>query len=231
MGLDKILVIIPIHNEETTITEVIESLKSLGLTKIRVVDNNSRDKSAEKARIAGAEILFEPILGYGQACWRGLQSLPVEIEWILFCDGDGSDDLSQLPEFFVQTDAYDLILGNRSATVAGRKAMTPIQKFGNHLASFLIYLGWGYRYHDLGPLRLIRKSAIEQISMQDRGFGWTVEMQVRAIECHLKIAEIPVNYQPRQGGKSKISGTFLGSFKAGTIILKTLGKRFINRTL
>ena len=229
--LDNILVIIPVRNEESTIATVIQSLQTLGLNQIRVVDNNSIDASATQARAAGAEVIFEPIPGYGRACWRGLQQLPPEIEWILFCDGDGSDDLRHLPEFFAQRDNFELIIGDRNATLAGRTAMTPVQKFGNRLASLLINWGWGYQYHDLGPLRLIRRCALEKMQMQDRGMGWTVEMQVKAVECDLRISELPVNYCLRQGGKSKISGTVTGSIKAGMVILGTIASLFLRRQL
>ncbi|MGD1921023.1 MAG: glycosyltransferase family 2 protein, partial [Pleurocapsa sp.] len=225
-SLNNVLVVIPVLNEEATIAGVIQNLHKFGLHKIRVVDNGSSDRSSIVAQRAGADVLYELIPGYGQACWTGLENIPAEIDWILFCDGDGSDDFGCLPEFFSLRSKYDLILGDRRATVAGKAVMTPIQHFGNGLAGWLIDLGWGYKYRDLGPLRLISKSALNRIGMKDRGFGWTVEMQVRAIEEDLKICEIPVNYHPRQGGKSKISGTILGSFKAGTIILTTLGKLY-----
>ncbi|MEL6928129.1 MAG: glycosyltransferase family 2 protein [Cyanobacteria bacterium J06600_6] len=224
--LSNVIVIIPTLNEEVTIVGVIQDLQSYGLSKIRVVDNGSSDRSADLAASAGAEVLFESQAGYGQACWRGLQDIPQEINWILFCDGDGSDDLSCLPEFFRLGQQYDLILGDRRGTPQGKAGMTPVQHFGNGLSGWLINLGWGFKYHDLGPLRLIRRRDLERIAMQDRGFGWTVEMQVRAVELDLKIIEIPVNYRPRQGGKSKISGTISGSFQAGTIILSTLGKLY-----
>ena len=224
-----ILVIIPVLNEETTITGVIKSLQSYNLNNIRVVDNGSTDNSIIKAKEAGAEVICEPIPGYGRACWRGLQQLDRDINWILFCDGDGSDDLSYLPQFLAEPHKYDLILGNRRATVGGRNAMTPVQNFGNWLATFLIGCGWGHWYQDLGPLRLIRRSALDEIQMQDRGFGWTVEMQARAIECGLRICEIPVGYRRRQGGRSKISGTLSGSVQAGTIILMTLGRLYLRR--
>ena len=231
--------IIPVLNEEATITQVIQSLQSIGLYHIRVVDNGSRDRSSEVSLKAGAEVLHEPILGYGRACWRGLQAMPDFIQWILFCDGDGSDDLSALNHFLSLCDSpserqrqgCDLILGNRTATAAGRAAMTPVQRFGNGLATTLIWMGWGYRYRDLGPLRLIRRSALDQIQMQDRGFGWTVEMQVRAIECGLRICELPVHYHCRQGGRSKISGTIRGSIRAGIVILTTLGRLYRQRLL
>ncbi len=227
--LDNILVIIPVRNEAATIGNVISSLQSYGLKRVRVVDNGSSDRSAIIATEYGAEVVTENIPGYGQACWRGLQNIPSEIEWILFCDGDGSDDLSCLPKFFQLREDYDLIIGDRGATPEGKAVMTPVQRFGNSLAGFLISLGWGHRYRDLGPLRLIRREALEKIGMRDRGFGWTVEMQVRAVECNLNICEIPVGYRPRQGGKSKISGTISGSFKAGTIILGTLANLYLKK--
>ncbi|WNZ24192.1 glycosyltransferase family 2 protein [Leptolyngbya sp. NK1-12] len=217
-----VLVLIPVRNEAETIAAVIQALQSYGLTQIRVVDNGSTDGSGAIAEQAGAEVVTEPIPGYGQSCWRGLQHLPAQVEWILFCDGDGSDDLSQLPLFLATAAEYDLILGNRRATAAGRAVLTPAQNFGSQLAGFLIQLGWGQSYRDLGPLRLIRRSALEQFEMQDRGFGWTVEMQVRAVEAGLRICELPVGYRPRQGGRSKISGTLVGSLQAGLVILSTL---------
>ncbi len=227
--LANILVIVPILNEEDTIAVVVHQLQGQGLQNIRVVDNGSTDQSKNQALTAGAEVLDEPNGGYGQACWRGLQDLPPEIEWILFCDGDGSDDLSQLPQFFEQRDRHDLILGDRTATPQGRAVLTPVQQFGNRLATGLIRWGWGHSYRDLGPLRLIRRSALEKIAMQDREFGWTVEMQVRAVETGLRICELPVTYAPRQGGQSKISGTLVGSFKAGRFILGTLAQLYGQR--
>jgi glycosyltransferase involved in cell wall biosynthesis len=222
-NLDRVIVLIPVRNEEITISGVIRSLQSFGLCNICVIDNGSTDRSAERARETGATVIWEPKPGYGQACWRGLQNLPPSIEWILFCDGDGSDDLSQLSQFLDRRRYYDLILGDRRATPIGRSALTPTQNFGNGLATFLIGLGWRYQYHDLGPLRLIRRSRLEQMQMRDRGMGWTVEMQVRAVELGLRICELPVHYRPRQGGQSKISGTLSGSLKAGMVILSTLG--------
>ena len=224
-----ILAIIPVRNEEETIAQVIHSLQSVGIDRIRVVDNGSCDRTTTFALKAGAEVLSETIPGYGRACWRGLQSLPSDIDWILFCDGDGSDDLSQIPEIIQYCSEFDFILGDRTSTQKGRKVLTPVQHFGNRLATRLIQWGWGYPYQDLGPLRLIRRSALEAMHMQDRGFGWTLEMQVKAIEQQLRIREVPVRYFLRQGGKSKISGTLLGSLQAGTIIMLTLVKLYFQK--
>ncbi len=226
---NSILVIIPVRNEEATLAAVIRDLQAQGLRHIRVVDNGSHDRSASIAAEAGAEVLTAPLPGYGSACWQGLQQLPEPIQWVLFCDGDGSDDVSALPQFLAAIDHFDLILGDRTATAAGRAVLTPVQRFGNRLSTTLIRLGWGHRYRDLGPLRLIRRTGLDQIQMRDRGFGWTVEMQVRAIECGLRICELPVAYNRRQGGTSKISGTIRGSVQAGVIILTTLGRLYGRR--
>ena len=160
MNLDSVLAIIPALDEVATIGHVVEALRHQGLTHIRVVDNGSQDDTADVAVQAGAEVLHEPLRGYGQACWRGLQAVPQGIEWILFCDADGSDDLVQLPDFLEQREGYDLILGNRRGTATGRQQLSPVQNLGNWLAGTLIAWGWGHRFEDLGPLRLIRKSAL-----------------------------------------------------------------------
>ncbi|MGC1217339.1 MAG: glycosyltransferase family 2 protein [Phormidesmis sp.] len=225
--MENVLVIIPVLNEESTIAGVLRQLQQQGLFNICVVDNGSEDQTSAIATQQGAIVISEPKRGYGQACWRGLQSeQALQAEWILFCDGDGSDDLSQLPDLLALRAEFDFILGNRRGTVAGRSRLTPAQNFGNWLATRLIRFGWGYAYEDLGPLRLIRQRALDRLAMADRGFGWTVEMQAKAAEQGLRICERPVNYLPRQGGRSKIAGTVRGSLKAGQIILLTLAKLY-----
>ncbi len=222
---ESIQVIIPALDEEATIGGVVRELRGLGLTRLRVMDNGSRDGTATKAREAGAEVQLEPRAGYGQACWTGYQDLADEVEWVLFCDADGSDDLADVVRLIAAAESgADFVLGDRRASAAGRAVMTPAQHFGNGLATRLIRLGWGHAYGDLGPLRLIRRSLLEKIAMEDRGFGWTIEMQVRSVEAGAKIVELPVGYRRRGGGRSKISGTVRGSVAAGTVILATLGK-------
>lgn len=223
------LAIVPVRNESATIADVVRSLLQQGIQQVRVVDNGSTDDSAERAKAAGAEVVAEPIPGYGQACWRGLQDIEPHIEWIVFCDGDGSDDLGQLGDFFEAGQTADFVLGDRSATAAGRRNLTAPQTFGNWLATTLIHLGWRYRYRDLGPLRLVRRAALDRIGMHDRGFGWTLEMQVRAIEEKIGICELPVTYRPRQGGQSKISGSLVGSYRAGKAILGSLAVLYWRR--
>ena len=221
---DTCLVLIPALNEQSTIQPVIADLRSHGFRRIRVIDNGSIDATISRARFGGAEVISEPRRGYGRACWTGLQNLPADIEWILFCDADGSSDLRDLERLLSATTTSDLVLGNRSNNSANRAAMTMAQNFGNALATTLIRWGWGHRYADLGPLRLIRRNALERIAMKDRGFGWTAEMQVRSLEIGLRICEVPVRYGRRRGGRSKISGTITGTLRAGAVIVLTIGK-------
>ena len=224
---DGCLVLIPALNEEATIGSVIADLRSHGFRHIRVVDNGSSDQTVCRARLAGAEVLSEPRRGYGRACWTGLHHPPSDAEWILFCDADGSSDLRDLERMVSAASHADLVLGDRRTNSANRPAMTAAQRFGNALATTLIRLGWGHRYADLGPLRMIRIEALDRIAMRDRGFGWTVEMQVRAVELGLRVREVPVRYRNRRGGKSKISGTVSGTIRAGVVIVATISRLFI----
>jgi len=225
----RILVVIPALNEAQALPGVLGRLRKQGLTHIRVVDNGSTDGTAAVAAASGAEVVAEPRRGYGQACWTGLQNLPGDADWILFCDADGSDDLEKWPDFLAAAEDHDFILGDRRATAESAGTLTLPQRWGNALATLLIRMGWGYRYHDLGPMRLVRRGALEQIAMEDRGFGWTVEMQIRAVETGLRIREIPVLSRERQAGKSKISGTVRGVLMAGSIILGTWAKFFLRK--
>ncbi len=226
----QVVVVIPALNEEASLPRVIEHFRELGLNRIRVVDNGSHDRTAEVARQCGAEVIDEPRRGYGQACWTGCQNLPPDAEWMLFCNADGSDDIERVRELMQATDEeVELVLGTRKTGDNGHDHLTFSQRFGNKLATSLIRLLWSANYADLGPLRLISRRAFERLNMQDRGFGWTVEMQVRAAEEGLKICQVPVRNFPRSAGVSKISGTVKGSIQAGTIILSTIAALWLKR--
>lgn len=215
------LVIIPAHNEEACIAGVVGRLRERGFIRIRVVDNASTDCTGPVARNAGAEVFTHPRAGYGLACWLGAQQLPDDVEWLLYCNADASDDFEAYEEFARLAPDHDLILGARTHP-EDRRHMTVPQRFGNWLAPFLIRQLWDRRFADLGPQRAIRVDAYRTLQMRDRGFGWTVEMQVRAVEEGLRMSEVPVRNYPRPAGKSKISGNIRGSLIAGIIILKTL---------
>ena len=221
--------VIPARDEEASVGMVVAALLKKGVRSVRVVDNGSSDRTAVVACNAGAEVCQEPVRGYGRACWRGLQDLPGWAEWILFCDADGSDDLDELPAFFHAAREADFILGARRTLRDGPSVLTPVQRFGNALSTTLIRIGWGYLYQDLGPLRLIRRRALDDIRMRDRSWGWTLEMQVRAIENRLRIIELPVTARPRLAGKSKISGSVIGTCRASFGILSMLLRLYVRR--
>jgi glycosyltransferase involved in cell wall biosynthesis len=206
-------------------------LRRRGFERIRVIDNGSTDATASRARAAGAEVLAEPRCGYGRACRQGLNNIPRGVAWILFCDADGSDDLDDVDLMIAAAErGADLVLTNRFATRTGRQAMTSIQRFGNRLVSKLVERGWGFGFADFGPLRLIRRQALDDIDMRERGFGWNVVMQVRALEAGLKIREVPVRYRPRQGGRSKISGNLFAAVCAGFGIMQAVARLYFAPT-
>src|SRR5258708_26358702 len=141
-SMANVLVIIPALNEAETIGTVIDQLHSLGLTRIRVVDNGSTDSTPRVARETGAQVLIERRRGYGAACWQGLQDLPEEVAWILFCDADGCDVLEDLPRLLAEREDADFILGNRQGTIEGRHALTVPQRFATALCGWLLRLHW-----------------------------------------------------------------------------------------
>jgi glycosyltransferase involved in cell wall biosynthesis len=220
------LVVIPALNEEETVAGVVHNLRRQGLDRIRVIDNGSTDATAQRARAAGSEVLTEPQCGYGRACLRGLDNIPRGVAWVLFCDADGSDNLDDVDLMIAAAKDADFVLGNRFATKSGREAMTLVQRFGNQLVSKLIERGWGFRFADFGPLRLVRRCALETIDMRHHGFGWNVIMQIRALEAGFRIREVPVRYRIRQGGRSKISGNVLAAICAGFGILQALARLY-----
>ena len=191
--------------------------------KIVVADNGSRDRTSEVARSAGAKVVRENEPGYGAACLAGIAALP-PVDIVVFLDGDYSDypdDMGKLVDPILKDEA-DLVIGSRVLGGAERGSLTPVQVFGNWLATRLIGLIWGERFTDLGPFRAVRYAILEALAMADRNFGWTVEMQVKAAQAGLRCAEVPVRYR-RRVGSSKISGTIQGTLKAGTKILSVIG--------
>jgi glycosyltransferase involved in cell wall biosynthesis len=226
-----IALIIPARNEELSLPGVLEKLPA-GIRRVLVVDNGSTDATAQVAASFGAQVVAEPVAGYGRACLAGLAALrdnPPDL--VAFVDADGSDDLSRLNELIAAVAAgdRDLVLGRRIP--AQRAALSFQQRFGHWLATGLIQIFWGHRFRDLGPMRVISWTALERLSMTDQAFGWTVEMQVRALRCGLRIVEIDVPYYPRSAGKSKISRTLSGTVKAGSTILWVIGRELMDGML
>jgi glycosyltransferase involved in cell wall biosynthesis len=217
--------IIPALDEAEAIGATLARLPAGLARQVIVVDNGSADDTATRARVAGAEVVVEPRRGYGRACLAGLRLVRPEIDAIGILDADGSDDTSRLPEMLalVERDGVDLVIGARVLGEA-RRHLSPPQRFGNWLASVLIRLGWGHRYHDMGPMRVIRRAALERLAMSDPTWGWNVEMQIKALEHRLRVQELPVTYARRAAGRSKISGNVAGTLRAGGRILATIGR-------
>lgn len=221
----KVAVVIPAFNEEEALPRVLHDIPAKHVEHVIVVDNASRDRTAEVAEAHGARVVREPQPGYGSACLRGIASLPPDVEVVVFLDADHSDHPEELPLLLepIALGRADLVIGSRVRGRRERGALLPQARFGNWLATRLIRFFWGFRYTDLGPFRAIRRGALETIDMRDRDFGWTVEMQVRALQERLRIEEVPVSYR-RRIGRSKITGTVRGTIRAGTKILWTIGR-------
>ena len=223
--LSRTLVIVPALNEAEVIEATVLDWMSLGAGCVRVVDNGSSDDTAARARARGAEVVFEARRGYGAACWTGLMSVPPGLDFILFSSADGSDRFlpAELPVWEqAVAEGHDLVLGNRCLYPGAVASLKWLQRFGSRVASSLMRLGWNIRFHDMGSRRLIRVQAFRRLALRDRGFGWNVEMQVRAVEEGLRFIELPVPYFPRRAGQSKISGNWLGSLRASWGIISTL---------
>jgi len=220
----RLALIIPALNEAETIGTVLRQIPPRLIHQVIVVDNGSEDGTFEVAAAAGAEVVRESRHGYGLACLAGLAALHPEISAVAFMDADLADDpadLERLARCFEAAD-WDLVIGSRRLGTAEPGALTPLQRFGNWLATSLIHLLWNVRYTDLGPMRILGREALDRLGLRDRNFGWNVEMQAKAARLGLKVAEIPVRYRRRQRGRSKISGTVLGSVRAGCKILWTI---------
>lgn len=223
----KISVIIPAYNEEESLPHVLNDLPQDRLHQIIVVDNRSTDRTAEVARENGATVVCEKRQGYGRACLAGMRVLE-DPNIVVFLDGDYSDcpeEVDLLLEPILKDEA-DFTVGSRMILKESRKALLPQARYGNMLAVFLIRLFFGYKFTDLGPFRAIRYKSLQAIGMRDKNFGWTVEMQIKAVQKGLRIREVPVRYRMRIG-VSKITGTVSGTLKAGTKIIYTIFKYLI----
>lgn len=217
-----IKVIIPAYNEEDSIANVVNDIPNI-VKEIIVVSNNSTDKTEENAAKAGATVLKEMQRGYGYACLKGMEYIANKNEAtdiIVFLDGDYSDYPEQLTELIdpIINNDIDFVIGSRVKRLRESGSMTPQQVFGNWLATFLMKLFFGAKYTDLGPFRAIKYDKLLDLQMEDKTYGWTVEMQLKAIKQKLSYVEIPVKYRNRIG-VSKVSGTVKGTIFAGVKIL------------
>jgi len=221
---ERVALIIPALDEEQTIGATLDELAGEQLAQVIVVDNGSRDRTAEVAWARGANVIVEPRRGYGQACLAGVAALGSGVDIVAFMDADGSDDpadLDRLTAPIARGDA-DLVIGSRVLGERERGSLAPQQRLGNRLATLLLHVLFGARHTDLGPFRAIRRDALARLGMSDTNFGWTIEMQIKARRAHLRVVEVPVRHRRRRGGESKISGSLRGSILAGAKILWTI---------
>jgi len=216
-------VVIPALNEEEPIAGVVrECLATKIPSEIIVVDNGSDDRTAERAREAGARV-GTARRGYGRACAAGVRSVSPACEIIVFLDGDGSDCPELMPRLVdpIARGDYDFTIGSRTRGQREPGSMNFQQVFAGRLAGWLMSILYGVRYTDMGPFRAIRRDALEKLLMREETYGWNLEMQMKAARSGLRILEVPVNHRCRAGGISKVSGTVRGTFVAGARIIAT----------
>ncbi|MGZ3426325.1 MAG: glycosyltransferase family 2 protein [Polyangia bacterium] len=223
--------IIPALDEEEALPGVLGELAATRVRHVVVVDNGSRDATVAVARQAGAQVVAEAHRGYGAACLRGIAACRVltpRADILVFLDADGSDDPAELDRLIapIVEDRADFVIGSRVLAGAHveRGALSPQARAGNLVATLLIRALYGERHSDLGPFRAIRFDALERLDMRDLDFGWTAEMQVKAIRRGLRVVEVPASWRRRRGGRSKISGTISGVVHAGYKILTTIAR-------
>lgn len=216
-----IKLVIPARNEEGAIGRVVTSVLPQ-VDAVIVANNGSTDATAEIAKAAGAQVVSVPEAGYGRACQAAIAAAG-HYDILVFMDGDASDDPTDLSALLkpILSGEADMVIGSRILGDCDPGALTVQQRFGNTLACWLMKLFWGFRFTDLGPFRAIRRDAYERLNMEAPTFGWTVEMQVRALKRGLRCTEVPVHYRARIG-ISKISGTVRGVVLAGWYILGTI---------
>ena len=225
--LSEVVVIIPALNEEESLPLVLADLPSV--SRVFVVNNGSTDSTVDVAVAGGAVVIEQPQRGYGAACLAGIAAAK---EWaaessidpiIVFCDGDYSDHVHLLPDIVrpIQADQSDFVLGSRLLGKREKGAMPPQSVYGNKFACGIMNLFFRGKYTDLGPFRALRLSKLNAMEMIDENFGWTIEMQIKALKQKLRVLEIPVPYR-RRIGVSKISGTISGTFRAGSKILYSI---------
>jgi len=222
--MSSVSVIIPALDEEEPIAGVVRECLATSLpNEVIVVDKGSTDRTAARAREAGARVVTAP-RGYGRACAAGVRALSPECDIVVFLDGDGSD----VPAFMnqlVQPVAYethDFVIGSRTRGQREPGSMNLQQIVAGRFAGLILRLLYGVRYTDMSPFRAIRRDALERLDMREQTYGWNLEMQMKVARAGLRVLEIPVNHRRRAGGESTVSGTFRGTFVAGTRIVATL---------
>jgi glycosyltransferase involved in cell wall biosynthesis len=226
-----ISVIIAALNEQAAIANVINSVPQNLADEIVVVDNGSKDRTAEIATAAGARVVNEPIPGYGRAFRAGLRSVSPRCEIVVFLDGDGSDcpEMMDLLVTPIMEGKSDFVIGSRTRGNREAGSMNFHQVLAGYMIGFILWVLYGVRSTDMGPFRAIRRDTLDRLELREETYGWPLEMQMRAARARVRTIEVPVDYRRRAGGHSKIAGTVRGSVLAATRILITLARIAIQR--
>jgi glycosyltransferase involved in cell wall biosynthesis len=222
--MSNVSVIIPALNEEEPIAGVVRECLATGLPNdLIVVDNGSTDRTAQRAREAGARVVTAP-RGYGRACAAGVRALSPDCQIVVFLDGDGSDVPPMMNKLVdpIARGAHDFVIGSRTRGQREPGSMNFQQILSGRIAGLILQLLYSVRYTDMCPFRAIRRDALEKLDMREETYGWNLEMQMKAARSGLRVLEIPLNHRRRAGGESKVSGTLRGTFVAGARILATL---------
>jgi glycosyltransferase involved in cell wall biosynthesis len=222
--MSNVSVIIPALNEQEPIAGVVRECLATGLPNdLIVVDNGSTDRTAQRAREAGARVVTAP-RGYGRACAAGVRALSPDCQIVVFLDGDGSDVPAMMNKLVdpIARGAQDFVIGSRTRGQREPGSMNFQQILSGRIAGFILRLLYGVRYTDMCPFRAIRRDALAKLDMREETYGWNLEMQMKAGRAGVRILEIPVNHRRRAGGESKVSGTLRGTFVAGARIIATL---------
>jgi len=219
-------VIIAALNEEEAIANVIRAVPTDVADEIVVVDNGSKDRTAEVASTAGARVVKEPIPGYGRAFRAGLRAISPQCEIVVLLDGDGSDCPEMMDRLVgpISDGAADFVIGSRTRGNRERGSMNFHQVIAGYMVGFVLRLLYGVRSTDMGPFRAIRRDTLERLGLREETYGWPLEMQMRAAQAGVRTLEVPVDYRRRAGGQSKIAGSVRGSVLAATRILITLAR-------
>lgn len=222
--MSKVSVVIPALNEEEPIADVVRECLATGVPgEMIVVDNGCTDRTAERAREAGARVITAP-RGYGRACAAGARAVSGDCDVVVFLDGDGSDIPAFIPQLVepITRGTHDFVIGSRTRGQRETGSMNIQQILSGRIAGLMMQLLYGVRYTDMCPFRAIRRDVLAKLDMREETYGWNLEMQMKAARAGLRILEIPVNHRRRTGGESKVSGTLRGTFLAGTRIIATL---------
>jgi glycosyltransferase involved in cell wall biosynthesis len=228
--VNQISIIIPALNEEESIGFVVSEMPWHLIAECIVVDNGSSDRTAERARAAGARVVQSP-RGYGAACLAGSNAALPETEILVYMDGDGADEISGLERLVapIASDEQDFVVGSRLRGNRQPGSMLSSQVFAGRFVGLLLRVFQGVRYTDMCAFRAIRRSSFEQLGMSELTYGWNLEMQIKVAQHRLRILEVPVDYRNRFGGVSKVSGDFKASAKAAVRILEVLFRVGLNR--